>query len=100
MLATITDLAIIFIAILDFILLLLLCAIAFAAWRILTSIRAEVPSILGSVKKTATTVEGSADFVTTTAAMPLIRAVSLVFAVSRFLSVLLGQGSTRGGRSS
>jgi hypothetical protein len=99
MLVTIRDLAIIFIAIGDILLLILLIAIAFVVWRLLLSVKSEVPPIIGSVKRTATTIEGTADFVSTTAAMPLIRVVSLVFAVTRFLSVLLGQGTPREGGS-
>ncbi len=99
MLATIRDLAIIFIAVGDILLLVLLILIAFLAWRLLSSVRSEVPPIIGSVKRTITTIEGTTDFVSTTAAMPLIRLVSLVFAVTRFFSVLLGHGTPREGGS-
>ncbi len=100
MLAAIRDVAIILIAILDIVLLALLVLIAFTIWRLITLLRGEIPPILGSVKKTATTVEGSTDFITTTAALPLIRAVSLVFATTRFLQVLFGRAGSSGGRSS
>jgi hypothetical protein len=93
MLATIRDLAIIFLAFVDIILLALLALIAFGVWRMLSMIRTELPPVVGSVKKTATTVEGTTDFITTTAAMPLIRAVSLVFAVTRFMQVLIGRSA-------
>ena len=93
MLATIRDIAIIFVALLDIVLLAILILIAFAAWKLLSMVRTELPPVVGSVKKTATTVEGTADFITTTAAMPLIRTVSLLFAVSRFLQVLIGRGA-------
>ena len=93
MLATIRDIAIITIALLDIVLLVLLAAIAFVAWKLLSMIRTELPPVVGSVKKTATTVEGTTDFISTTAAMPLIRAVSLVFAVTRFMQVLFGRGA-------
>jgi hypothetical protein len=97
MLADIRDVVIILMGVADIILLALLCLIAFFFWKILALVRSEVPPIIGSVKRTATTIEGTADFVSTTAAMPLIRLVSLVFAVSRFISVLLGQGTPREG---
>ena len=97
--ATIRDIAIILIAFLDIILLLLLAAIAFGVWRLIGLVRSELPPVIGSVKKTATTVEGTADFVSTTAAMPLIRSVSLIFAVTRFFQVLLGRGGSRGENS-
>ena len=96
MLATIRDIAIIFMALADIILLALLALIAYAGWRIVTMIRTELPPVVGSVKKTATTVEGTTDFITTTAAMPLIRAVSLVFAATRFMQVLIGRSARSG----
>jgi len=91
-LAAIRDVVIILMGIADIILLGLLALIAFALWRIFLLLRREIPPVVGSVKRTVTTVEGTADFVSTTAAMPLIRAVSLVFATSRFVRVLLGRG--------
>jgi len=94
MVATIRDIAIIVVAFFDFVLLILLVAIAFVIWRLLLTLRSEMLPLLGSVKKTATTVEGTTDFVSTTVAMPLIRAVSLVFAVTRFFQVLLGYASS------
>jgi len=93
MLATIRDIAIITIALLDVVLLVLLAAIAYVTWKVLSMIRTELPPVVGSVKKTATTVEGTTDFISTTAAMPLIRAVSLVFAATRFMQVLFGRGT-------
>jgi hypothetical protein len=92
MLATIRDIAIILIALLDIILLVLLAAIAYALWRIFQMLRSEIPPVIGSVKRTITTVEGTADFVTTTAALPLIRAVSLLYATTRFIQVLFSRG--------
>ena len=83
-------------ALFEAVLLLLLVLIAFVVWRLLRTVRTEFPPVVGSVKKTLTTVEGTADFMTTTAAMPLIRVVSLIFAVTRFVQVLLGQGGRRG----
>ena len=97
MLGTIRDIAIILVAVLDIVLLALLAAIAFILWRLFLTVRAEVPPLIGSVKRTATTVEGTADFVTTTAAMPIIRFVSLIFAMTRFVQVLFSRGTSRGG---
>jgi hypothetical protein len=95
MLGTIRDIAIIFVALLDIVLLILLSLIAFAAWRLFLVVRADLPPILGTMKRTATTVEGTADFVSTTAATPLIRAVSMLFAITRFLQVLVERGTPR-----
>lgn len=98
MLATLRDIAIIIVAVLDIVLLLLLVFIAFVVWKILALFRTEILPVVEGVKRTVTTVEGTTDFVSTTAAMPLIKAVSLVFAATRFVQVLLsrgGQGAPR-----
>jgi hypothetical protein len=79
-------------AILDIILLVVLALIALAIWRLLQMVRSELPPVFGTVRRTATTVEGTADFVSTTVAMPLIRSVSFVYAISRFFQVLLSRG--------
>ena len=91
-LAGIRDVVIILMGVADIILLGLLALIAYALWRLIQLVRREIPPVVGSVKRTASTVEGTADFVSTTAALPLIRAVSLVFAVTRFVRVLFGRG--------
>ena len=90
-LSTLRDLAIILLAFLNIILLALLVAIAFALWRLVELLRRDVPPLLGSVKRTATTIEGTADFASTRAVMPLIRGVSLLFAATRFVQVLFGR---------
>lgn len=92
MLATIRDLAIILMALLDIVLLVLLAVIAIGVWRLILMLKSEILPVIGTVKRTATTVEGTAEFVTTTAAMPLIRAVSLVYAATRFVQVLFSRG--------
>ncbi|MBX6773458.1 MAG: hypothetical protein IRY83_17200 [Chloroflexi bacterium] len=93
MLATIRDLAIILVALLDIVLLVILIAIAYLILRLVLALRAEAQPVMGAVKKTATTVEGTADFVTTIVVRPLIRLVALVFAITRFIQVLLGRGN-------
>lgn len=87
-------LAVIIVALWNLILLTFLILIAILLWRIFGIVHSDLPPILGSVRRTTTTVEGTADFVSTTAVTPLVRAVSLVFAATRFLQVLLG-GRTR-----
>lgn len=94
---TVIAIAVIIVAIWNLILLTLLILIAFAVWRLLAIVRADLPPILGSVRRTATTAEGTADFVSTTAVTPLIRAVSLLFAVTRFLQVLFSGRSDKVG---
>jgi hypothetical protein len=90
-LSTLRDLAIIFIAILDIILLAILIAIAFALWRLVDLLRNGLPPLLSSVSRTVATVEGTAEFATTTAVTPLIRGASLLYALSRFVQVLFGR---------
>jgi hypothetical protein len=90
-LSTLRDLAIILIALLDVVLLALMIAIAFGIWKLVDLLRGGLPPILGSVSRTATTIEGTADFVTTTAVTPLIRGTSLVYAATRFLQVLFSR---------
>ena len=96
MLANIRDIAIIFIAILDIVLMLILVVIAYVILRLLLLVRSEVIPIFGAVKKTTTTVEGTTDFISTTVARPLIRAVALVFATTRFFQVLLSRDGREG----
>lgn len=96
MLATIRDLAIILIALLDLILLVILIVLAYVLLRLVQTLRAEVMPVLGAVKKTTTTIEGTADFVSTTVVRPLISLVALVFATTRFFQVLLGRGDSEG----
>jgi len=91
---TIRDIAIIIVALFDIILLALLIAIAFIVWRLLKTLLAEIPPVIGSAKRTTTTVEGTVDFMSTTAARPLIRAVSLLYATTRFVQILF---TRRGG---
>lgn len=91
-LTDVRDVAIIIVAIFDIVLLAILVAITFVILRLLLVLRAEVMPVLGTVKRTTTTVEGTTDFVSTTVARPLIRFTALVFAVSRFVQVLLGRG--------
>ena len=96
MLATIRDIAIILLALLDMILIVLLIVIAYVLLRLVQMLRSEAMPVLGAVKKTTTTVEGTADFLSTTAVRPLIRLVALTFAVTRFFQVLLGRSSAEG----
>ena len=88
----VTSVAVIIVAFFNLVLLTIVIAIAVAALALVKLIHSEAPPVLNTVKRTATTVEGTADFVTTTAAMPIIRVVSLIFAASRFVQVLLGTG--------
>lgn len=96
MLATIRDLAIILVAFLDVVLLVVLVVITYVILRLLLTLRSEILPVMGSVKKTTTTVEGTTDFVATTVARPLIRLVALMFATTRFFQVLISRDGSRG----
>ncbi|HVC32457.1 MAG TPA: hypothetical protein VNL16_03000 [Chloroflexota bacterium] len=95
-LAAIRDVAIIVVAILDVVLLGILIVISYVILKLVLTLRAEVMPVLGAVKKTTTTVEGTTDFISTTVARPLIRLVALVFAVTRFFQALFGRSESRG----
>ena len=95
-LATIRDIAIIFVAILDIVLMILLVILVYVLVRLVLLLRAELLPVLGALKKTTTTIEGTTDFVSTTAVRPLIRLVALTFAVTRFIQVLLGRSGSEG----
>ena len=49
----------------------------------------QVTPILGTARDTATSIKGSADFMTTRAAGPLIKIISLIAATDRFIRVVL-----------
>ncbi len=51
----------------------------------------QVTPILGSARETATNIKGSAEFMTTRAASPLIKIISLIAATDRFIRVVLGR---------
>lgn len=96
MLASIRDVTIIIVGILDIVLLVVLILIAYFILRLVLAVRSEVGPVMGTVKKTTTTVEGTADFISTMVARPLIRLVALVFALNRFFQVLLSRGNQQG----
>jgi len=100
LLTDVRDVAIILVAMLDVVLLAILVGICYVILRLLLVLRSEVIPVIGTVKRTTTTVEGTTDFVSTTVARPLIRVVALVFAITRFVQVLVGRGNGREGRSS
>ncbi len=94
--ATIRDIAIIILAFLNIVLMVLLVALVYILVRLLLLIRSEILPVLGSLKKTTTTVEGTTDFVSTTVVRPLIRLTALMFAVTRFVQVLFGRNGSQG----
>ena len=95
MLETIRDVAIILIAILDIILLALLAAIAFLAWRLFVQVKGQVPELLDKGKETLVSVKGTTEFVSERAVTPVIRIAAFFAAVSRFFAVLFGGQRSR-----
>ena len=89
MLETLRDLAIILVAILDIVLLSILCVIAFLAYKLFVYIKDAAPKLIETAQSTANSVKGTTDFVGETAATPLIRITALVAAAAKFISVLL-----------
>jgi len=102
-LETVRDIAIIFLATLHIVWMLLVCAIAFVVWRMFVLVKRRAPHLLDQVNEiaetgksiadtglqTARSARGTIDFAGETAVMPLIRFVSFLAAVGRFLGVLI-----------
>ncbi len=100
---TVRDIAIIFLAALHIVWMLLVCAIAFVIWRLFVLVKKRAPHLLDQVNdiaetgksiadtglQTARSARGTVDFAGETAVMPLIRFVSFLAALGRFLSVLM-----------
>ena len=94
-LETARDIAIILVAVLDIILLVLLCVILFIAWRLFASVKGKVPELLDRGKDTLTTVKGTTDFMSERAVTPVIRITAFVAAILRFFAVLFGGERSR-----
>ncbi len=54
-------------------------------------ISGQVTPLLKTAQETSTNIKGSADFMTTTFAMPLIKLISLAAAANRFIQILFGK---------
>jgi hypothetical protein len=88
--AVIRDIAIIFIALLDIIILTGVVVLGYLGFRFFLKVRAATPDLIDTSKAALTEVKGTTDFVVDTAVTPLIRIVAVISAVSRFLAVLFG----------
>ena len=88
-LAGIRDVAIILLALLDVVLIAILVVIAWQLRRLVMLLMARVPEVLDTVKDTATTVQGTADFVSTAVVKPVIDMVGFLAAIRGFLSILV-----------
>ena len=94
-LETARDVAILVVAILDIVLLGLLCVIGFIGWRLFASVKGQVPELIDRGKGTLTTVKGTADFMSDRAVTPAIRISAFVTALIRFFAVLFGGKRSR-----
>ncbi|MHB0868366.1 MAG: hypothetical protein ACYC66_14380 [Chloroflexota bacterium] len=108
MIATMRDVAIIILALESIVLLLILLFIAWKGYQLigLFKSKAEEFSALGralldsarqtatTANETATTVKGSADFISDTVVSPMVQVVSAVAGAKGFVSALFGASST------
>jgi hypothetical protein len=103
LLATLRDLAIIFLAIMWIVLLLVIIFILLKVKSLIDQLPQRINPLLDSARHTATTVEetatslkGTASFVNRTTVTPIIRVAAIGAAATRFVQVLLGR-HRRGG---
>ncbi|MCL4466437.1 MAG: hypothetical protein M1401_08395 [Chloroflexi bacterium] len=68
----------------------LLAVLILQVYQLVRMVRGEVAPILDSMKRTSTTVRGTAEFVGETTVIPLIRVVSTLAAAVRFVRAFLG----------
>lgn len=94
MLETLRDLAIILVAILDIVLLSILCVIAYLGYKLFVMIKDAAPKLIDTAQSTANSVKGTTDFVGEAAVTPLIRITALVAAGAKFISILLSAKKT------
>ncbi|MHB1131944.1 MAG: hypothetical protein ACYC4L_06090 [Chloroflexota bacterium] len=68
----------------------LLVALLLQVLQLVRLLRGEVAPILDSVRRTSNTVKGTAEFVSDSTVLPLIRVASATAAASRFVRAFLG----------
>lgn len=91
-LAAARDIAIIFLAILNIIVLIILAILLYVLVRL---VRDQLVPLLGSVRRTVNTVEGTTDYISRTAVTPIVRIAGLAVAASRFLEVIRGRSGKK-----
>lgn len=91
-LAAARDIAIIFLAIINIIVLIVLAILLYVLVRL---VQDQIVPLLGSVKRTANTVEGTTDYISRTAVSPIVRIAGLTVAASKFLEVIRGRGGKK-----
>ena len=86
--AVIRDIAVIFLAILNILLIAVLLVTAFLIYRLVRKISRDMPEFIDKAKQMTTTAQGTVEFVGTTVAKPAIDVAAFLAAVQRFLYVL------------
>ncbi|MGE5618135.1 MAG: hypothetical protein ACM3US_02630 [Sphingomonadaceae bacterium] len=108
MIATIRDVAIIILAFESILLLLVLLFIAWKAYQLMGFVRSKTEEFsavgravldsaretAGKASETATTVKGSAEFLSDTVVSPVVQVVSAVAGAKGFVTALFGASST------
>lgn len=95
MLETFRDVLIVFLFVESLVVIALLIILVWQVMRLVSLVSGEVAPILDSVRRTTSTVKGTAEFVSETTVMPIIRVATAVSAASRFMRSLLGLTSRR-----
>lgn len=92
---TARDILVILLAFLSIVVVVLLVILIYQVWSLVRLIRGEVTPILESVRQTTSTVKGTAEFVSETTVLPIIRVASAMAAANRFVRALFGLTSRR-----
>jgi hypothetical protein len=95
MLEGIRDILIIVLFLESLIVIALLIILVWQVMRLVRLLSGEVTPILDSMRRTTSTMQGTAEFVSETTVMPIIRAATAVSAASRFVRSLFGLTSRR-----
>ncbi len=90
MLETIRDVLVVLLAFLSAVVIILLIILIWQVRTLVQVIRGEVTPILETVRHTGNTVKGTADFVSETTVVPLIRVAAAVAAGTQFFRALFG----------
>lgn len=86
------DILLVLVALFSLIALLMAVLLFFQLRSLLTFLQTEVTPILGSVKRTADTIEGTTHFIGRRAIGPLVTFVGLLVTIRRVLQVFTGGG--------
>ena len=95
-LAGIRDVAIILLALLNIVLIALVVFLVWQIKRLFDLLHTQLPLVIGTVKDTTTTVQGTTEFLTSVLARPIIEIISHLRAARLFVKVIaFGQHQQR-----